>query len=91
MVALDHAVCGVCGVACVRGAEKWLHIDALPEKTEEHEVADVKTRREYLFGKEQAKTGGDLLVQATERQAVALERIAAALENLVLWVTSRPS
>lgn len=86
MVDLEYLVCGVCGVAVVRGTQKWLHIEALPEKVEEHEASDIVSRRDYLFGKEQKQTGGDLLVQATERQAVALERIAAALEQLGVMI-----
>lgn len=79
MVDLDDLVCGVCGVAAVQGREKWLHVEELPEKAEPHDVENVVSRRDYLFGVETARAENR---SPLERQASALERIATAVERI---------
>lgn len=80
-------VCGTCGTPVSQARSgQWIHVDDLPEKTEEHDVDTVISRRDYLFGEterqEEEQAPRDILVLAEVRQADALERIASALERL---------
>jgi hypothetical protein len=82
--ALDHFVCGDCGLLVAPGkGGNYFHVEEPPEKWDPHDVTNVTTRREYLFGQSKApEPPVTRSVTAQERQARALERIADAVEMI---------
>ena len=82
MVDAADQVCGQCGVpvAIARGGP--VHIDQLPEHVEFHDVFEVVTRKEYLFGRQREADANPGLTPPLERQARAQERIADVLERI---------
>lgn len=77
-------VCATCGVPVgfQQRTERWLHLDAIPEKVPEHDVQVVVSRAAYLTGMAEAAEV-DSSGSPGERSARALERIATALEFIV--------
>lgn len=86
VASIDAEVCALCGVEVVFARGKvWLHSDSIPEGFDTHDVPEVVTRGEYLFGRReqaaQARAPQDRTLAAAERIADALERIAGILES----------
>lgn len=80
MVTLVKPVCARDGipVAFSLTMDKWVHLEALDEKAEMHDVEGPIERNEYLFGR-----------QSAVQQRGPLDRIADALERMVAILEDR--
>ena len=90
MVDTEDIVCGTCGVPVAEARGGPVHIDAIPEQYEPHDVFRVVTRREYLFGRQKEADENPGLTPPLERQARAQERIADALERIADALQTTP-
>ena len=80
--ALDSPVCADCGLFVAKGKDQAVfHVEEPPDDWEPHDASLVTTRREYLYGRAE-KAAAEKTPAA--RQADALERIASALEKIVV-------